>query len=494
MAERVAKGPAEPVGGSLSGRPVSRRDFLKIAGVTGAAAGASAGLGGLLAACGGTAGSSVATLTTATSTTATSASAVGGATTTSAAAETTTSTVAGVEVGDEVKAGYVVPITGSMGAFGRAVAWQIGYFNKNVWKDGLVMGDGKKHRFTVIMKNALSDSSLAAQAADDLIQNDGVQLLGAGAGAANVVPVRDRCEALECPCITYDCPGDTWNVGQPEGGFKWSWHTWFIFKDMVENFIAMWDTVKTNKKIGGLYPKDADGLTFAAGFPPAFVAKGYTCVDPGRYENGRTDYSAIIGRFRKEGVEIVNGVPTPTDYANFWKQAVQKGFRPKMSTQSEALLFPDGVNALGELGDGQTTECWFHPQFPYTSSLLGVTPRQICDQWEQETNSQWTQPVGYFGQFEVWTDILTRCKDPLDKNEILAATKQTRVTTIGGPVDWTANPEPYSGFFNFSTKPVTAGQWVKGTGRWPYDLDIVASVSRPDVKTTAPVKELGYPA
>lgn len=487
MAEQDAKHPIEREGESLTTKSVSRRDFLKVAGVAGAAIGIGAGLGGLLAACGGTEESST------TTSAATSTTAAGGETTTSAG-ETTTSASAGAEMGDEVKAGYVIPITGNMAAFGVAASWHIDYFNKNVWKDGLVMGDGKRHKFTVIVKDMQSDSNRAAQVAGDLIQNDGVQLVGASASAANVVPVRDQCEALECPCITYDCPGDAWNAGQPDGGFKWSWHTWFIFKDMTANFVAMWDMVPTNKVVGGLYPNDADGLAFAGGLPPAFQAKGYTYVDPGRYENGSEDYTAIISQFRKEGVEVVNGVPTPPDYANFWKQAVQQGFRPKMSTEAKAMLFPDGVNALGDLGDGQTVECWFHPKFPYTSSLLGVTPQQICDQWETDTNSQWTQPVCFFGQFEVWTDILQRCKNPLDKNEIIAATKQTKITTIGGPVDWTVNPDPYSGFYNFCTKPITGGQWVKGAGKWPYDLNIVASVSQPDVKTTASIKDLVYPS
>ena len=80
------------------------------------------------------------------------------------------------------------------------------------------------------------------------------------------------------------------------------------------------------------------------------------------------------------------------------------------------------------------------------------------------------------------------------KKIFIAATKQTKITTIGGPVDWTVNPEPYSGFFNFSTKPITGGQWVKGTGKWPYDLNIVASVSQPEVKTTSSIKEVGYPS
>jgi branched-chain amino acid transport system substrate-binding protein len=469
-------------GDGMLEKAVSRRQFLKIAGVAGAAVGLGGGLGSVVAACGGTEEESTTTSSGVQETTTT--AAPGG--------ETTTSVVSEPEMGDEVKAGYVLPITGSMAAFGAAAEWEVDYFKKNVWKDGFVMGDGKKHKFTVLVTDMQSDSNRAAQVAGDLITNQGVQLIGGSASAANVVPVRDQCEALGCPCITYDCPGDAWNAGQPEGGFKWSWHTWFIFKDMSANFVAMWDMLTTNKKVGGLYPNDADGLAFAEGLPAAFQPKGYSYVDPGRFEDGTEDYTAIISKFLKEGVEIVNGVPTPPDYANFWKQSVQQGFKPKISTEAKAMLFPSGVNALGTLGDGQTVECWFHPKFPYKSSLLGVTPQEICDLWESEKNEQWTQPICFFGQFEVFTDILTRCKDPMDKTAIIEATKGTKMTTIGGPVDWTTNPDPYSGFYNFSTKPISGGQWVKGSGKWQYDMEIVASVSQTDIQTTAKIKELAY--
>lgn len=483
--------PTNLEGGLPVDKSVSRREFLKIAGVAGAAIGAGGALGGLVAACG---GETTTTSTAASGTTAGVSSTATSEATASTAGETTTSASTSAETGDEVKAGYVIPVTGNMAAFGDAGSWLVDYFNKNVWKDGMVMGDGKKHKFTVIVKDMQSDSNRAAQVAGDLITNDNVVLIGGSASAANVVPVRDTAESLGCPCITYDCPGDAWNAGQPEGGFKWSWHSWFIFKDMAANFIAMWDLVQTNKKVGGLYPNDADGLAFAGGLPPAFEAKGYSYVDPGRFQDGTEDYSAIIGQFRNEGVEIINGVPTPPDFANFWKQAVQQGFRPKMSTEAKAMLFPSGINALGELGDGQTVECWFHPKFPYTSSLLGITSQQACDQWEADKQEQWTQPVCYFGQFEIFTDIMKRCINPLDKNEIINAAKGTKIMTVGGPVDWTVNPDPYSGFYNFSTKPISGGQWVKGKGKWQYDMEIVASVTQTDIKTTAAIKELAYPS
>ncbi len=468
----------------VTGKPVSRREFLKIAGITGVAVGAAGGLGGLLAACGG--GDTDTTATSAGSTPTT-----GGTATTAGGTETTA--VAGPESGDEIKAGYVLPVTGSMAAFGTAASWHIDYFNKNIWKDGFVMGDGKKHKFTVIVEDMQSDSSRAGQLAGDLISQAGVQLIGASASADNVIPVRDTCESMGCPCITYDCPGDAWNGGQPEGGYKWCWHTWFMFKDVAANFINMWDQIPTNKKVGGLYPNDGDGNAFAGGMPAAFQPVGYSYVDPGRYQNNTEDYSTIIGQFRQEGVEIVTGVPTPPDFANFWKQAVQQGFRPKVSTEAKAMLFPQGINALGELGDGQTVECWFHPKFPYKSDITGLTSQEICDLWELEKGEQWTQPICFAGQFDVFTDILSRCKDPKDPNAIIEATKGTKIMTVGGPVDWTVNPEPYSGWYNFCTKPITGGQWIRTPGgKYQYEMEIVASASQTDIKTTAQIKELTY--
>ncbi len=93
-------------------KTVSRRDFLKIAGVAGASIGVAGGLGGVLAACGGTEES---TTTTAAATTTTGAA----STDTTMAGETTTSVSTEAEMGAEVKLGFVTPLTGGLASFGR---------------------------------------------------------------------------------------------------------------------------------------------------------------------------------------------------------------------------------------------------------------------------------------------------------------------------------------------------------------------------------------
>ena len=94
-------------------KAVSRRQFLKIAGVAGASIGVAGGLGGLVAAC----GSNGTTTTTGPATTAGATTTTAGAATTTTAAAATTTVSAAAEAGREIKVGVVVPKTGPLAAF-----------------------------------------------------------------------------------------------------------------------------------------------------------------------------------------------------------------------------------------------------------------------------------------------------------------------------------------------------------------------------------------
>ena len=468
-------------------KTVSRRDFLRMAGIAGATVGVAGGLGGMLVACGGTDES--------TTTSAAASSTTAGAETTAsvAAGDTTTSAATSAEMAGELKCGYVVPLTGGMAQFGAAAKWQVGWMEQNVWKDGLVCGDGKAYKISTTIGDSQSDSNRSAQVAADLINNTGISLIGGSSSAANVIPVRDTAESFECPGIYYDCPGDAWGAGLKEP-LKWNWCAWWVGKDVALNFTGMWDNIPNNKVVGALWENSADGDNFANALPGLFTSLGLTLSDPGQYTVGTEDYSTIINQFKKDGVEVVCGMASSADFSNFWTQALQASYKPKIVTVAKALLFPDGVNALGENGGGMSVECWYHPTYPYKSDVTGMTPQQYCDQYEKDTGLQWTQPVCFIGCFELWTDVLRRTKNPMDKNSIVEAIKATKVTATGGPVDWTTNPDPVSGLYNFCTKPIAGGQWVKGTGNFKYDLKIVTSKTHPDIPVGATMEEVQYPA
>ncbi len=115
---------------------ISRRDFLKKAGIAGASLGVAGGLGGVLAACGG------GDETTTTAAAATTTTAAAGETTTTAAGETTTSVSAAAETGRAIKLGFVSPITGKLATFGTADKYVQARWTEYA-KDGIVLGDKK---------------------------------------------------------------------------------------------------------------------------------------------------------------------------------------------------------------------------------------------------------------------------------------------------------------------------------------------------------------
>lgn len=172
-------------------RSVSRREFLKIAGIAGATVGVGAGLGGLVAACGEEA-------TTTTTAAATSTTAAPMTTTTTTAASTTT--VSAETVGRELKVGFITPTTGQLAAFGVPDQYCLQRATEAVG-DGIICSDGQKHAIKFITKDSQSDAMRAAQVAGDLINNDKVDLVLVTSTADTVNPAADQCEAAGVPCL-----------------------------------------------------------------------------------------------------------------------------------------------------------------------------------------------------------------------------------------------------------------------------------------------------
>jgi branched-chain amino acid transport system substrate-binding protein len=459
---------------------VSRREFLRMAGIAGVAVGAGAGLGGLVAACGET---ETTTTTTAAPTTTT-----GASTTTTVAASTTTAST-GPEAGREIKVGYVTPVTGPLAAFGEADAYCISRWEDAV-ADGVLSGDGKLHPVKIIARDSQSDSNRAAQVAGDLINNEKVDAMMAASTADTTIPVSDTCEASGMPCVCTDTPWQPWFFGRngnPAVGFKWTYLSFWGIEDGLINATATWDQIPTNKKVGVLWSNSADGLASAdpeQGWPPFMTKTGYTIVDPGRYQEGSEDYTAEISLFKKEGCELVAGTMSPPDMITFLNQAAQQGLAPKVATIERASLFPSVMEATGTTGYGITNGSWWHPTYPFKSSLTGETCEQMAADYEAETGKQWTQALLHYQVFEIVANALKATKDIEKKEDIAAAVKAGVLDTLVGTVDFSKGPMP-----NVSKTPLTEGQWVPGT-KWKYDLVLVNNATAPMITVQSKVQPM----
>lgn len=381
---------------------------------------------------------------------------------------------------DTVKIGYVSPQTGPLAPFGEADKWVIEQM-KTAFKDGMVIG-GKKHDVQIVLKDSQSNPNRAGEVANDLILKDKVALILTAGTPETANPVSDACELNEIPCISSVVPWQPWffgRKGDPVKGFNWTYHVFWGLEDVITSFTNGWMAVETNKKVGGLFPNDGDGNAWGdkeLGFPKPLAGLGFKLTDPGRFQNGTQDFSAQISAFKKEGVDIVTGVVIPPDAKTFLTQAKQQGFKPKVITLGKALLFPGAIEALGDLGDGLTTEVWWSPSHPFTSSLTKQSAKALADAYEVDTKKQWTQPIGFaHALFEVAVNSLSRAKS-LKAADVRDAVVATNIATVVGPVKWGGQGP----FKNVSKTPLVLGQWGKGK-KHKYELTIVNNIAAPKV-------------
>src|SRR3954453_14843263 len=199
-------------------------------------------------------------------------------------------------------------------------------------------------------------------------------------------------------------------------------------------------------------------------------------VDPGAFPGGTQDFSSIISAFKSAGVEVVNSFATPPDFATFWKQAAQQGFKPRIATIAKTGLLPSQVEALGDLGPGLTTGIYWHPSWPTKSAALGMTSQQLADGYQGASGKQWTQNLGTTAAlFEAAILALTTATNPKSKEAVASALSKLVVDTTVGTLDWTKGPVK-----NVAVEPLVGGKWIKNTdGKFPVTVEIVENSGYP---------------
>ena len=291
-----------------------------------------------------------------------------------------------------IKIGFISPRTGPLAGFGEPDPYVIGLARK-AFAGGLTAG-GTKYVVKIIDKDTQSDPFRAGQIAKRLINSDKVDLMLTTSTPETVNPVSDACEAAGVPCVSTTMPWEAWYFGRgakpgKPSPFKWSFHFCFGVNEFFEAYTTMWRQVPTNRKVGVMWPNDADGNAIRASLWPLLEKAGYAIVDPGAYEDGTTDYSAQIAKFKSEGIEIFNTFPIPPDFATFWRQAAQQGLTKqiKIAQIAKTGLFPSQVEALGSLGYNLASAALWTPTYP--SPPFQLTSKQIADGYEKATKRQW---------------------------------------------------------------------------------------------------------
>jgi branched-chain amino acid transport system substrate-binding protein len=375
-----------------------------------------------------------------------------------------------------IKLGFVSPITGATSGFGEPDPYVIS-LAKKAFAKGLNVG-GTQYAVEIVQRDSQSAPSQAAKVANDLIHGQGVDLILATSTPETVNPVADAAEAAGVPYVTTVVPWEAWYFGRgakdpTKSPFRAGIHFCFGVANFFDSYTHLWPQVKTNKKVGVMWPNDADGNAIRAALGPLLKKAGYTVVDPGAYQDGTNDYSAQIAKFKAAQCEIFNTFPIPPDFATFWKQAANQGYTKmvKIAQIAKTGLFPSQVTQLGALGNNLASACYWHPTWPYSSSLTGVSSKALGDGYKAKSGKQWNQQAGpSLGLFDVAAALLKASGNPKDKNAVIGALKKVKVETPVGVLDWTKSRPGVP--WNVVPTPIPGGQWVKTGDKYKIDFVI----------------------
>jgi branched-chain amino acid transport system substrate-binding protein len=360
-----------------------------------------------------------------------------------------------------IKIGLVTPTTGPLAVFAESDAFVLGAF-KTAVAGGIKIGNAT-HPVEVIVKDSQSSSNRAAEAASELILRNKIDLMVVAHTPDTVNPVADQCEVNEIPCISTDAPWQPYFFGRrgdPAKGFKWTYHFFWGAEQLIGTFIDIWDLVPTNKVAGALWPNNSDGNAFADkdhGMPPVVAKAGYKLVDTGRFDPTVENFTTQITAFKAAGCEVMTSVLPPPTFINFYTQAAQQGFRPKVVTPGKSAEFPAAVKALGPLGKNIAIEIWWSPYHPFRSSLTGQSSAELAAAYTKANQQGWTMPLGF---------KRAKALEPAAIREAIAATSYESVV---GPIQWSKGPVP-----GVCTTPLVGGQW-QDTGGKDLELRIVTN-------------------
>ena len=387
-----------------------------------------------------------------------------------------------------IRVGFVSPRTGNLGTFGVGDGYLTDQVRKALDK-GLKVGD-KTYKVVLLDRDSQSDPARAGQLAKTLISSDKIDFMLVTSTPEVVNPVADACEAAGVPCLSTVMPWEAWyfgrggKPGQPSP-FKWTYHFAFGGAQFAGLYLSLWKQIPNNKKVGAMFPNDADGNAVRPLLTEAFKKGGYTVIDPGPFEDGTSDFATQIALFKKEQVDLFVALVLPPDFSALWRQAAQQGFAKttKIVTPTKSGGNPSEIEALGNLGYNLTTTSPWVPAAPYKSPVLGVTSQQLADGYEAASGKQVTQQLGSSNAvFDAGIQALQMSGNPLDKAALAKTLSNLKCETTVGLIDFNTGPMPHV----IAVTPLFGTQWRKAPkgSKWKVEQVVAENAADPNYKVT----------
>jgi len=439
-----------------AGKAVSRREFLKIAGIAGAGVTLAGGLGGLLAACG---GEEETTTTTAGATTTTA-----GATTTTAGNTTTTAGVSStLAPGPKtLKLGCVMPFSGAYGFYGVEIKPYVQHYVDIINESGGYPIGDYAWKIEVLFPDDGGDPKQAPRCIQELVDFGAVANFGcftqgaaflAGLTAKRMMHVGQMNSGIDLKTSPWFIGGACEWGGGPVGAAA-AIKAWPSEK---YGFICYdWQKIQ-HEKIKQVCLSGNDGLITDT----PFYRKEVEVLDPEIVTTGNQDFAGMITKLYKAGCKTVMNNLGPGDAALCAKQAFSLGYTDMMMHGAGMVNLPEFIAIAGTDG-AQLVGCsgavpWLFKENPPDQDVQDIA-KEIFARREKELNLPWDRQynnvmdwgVNHLRELLEFYRQAGTFEDPdavMEKVVGGTVSEFTGVTTMGGTRAWgdTARIKPSNG-------------------------------------------------
>ena len=372
-----------------------------------------------------------------------------------------------------IKVGFVYPKTGVYASFGEFTE-EFTNFAVNKANEAGIQINGNKATISLVTADSQSDPKEAERAAEQLIAEKNIDIMITSKTADTTVPVSKVCEKKGVVCLSVDTPDEAWAVRD----HKYSFHAGFDTESELSCFKAAWDQCGSSGRIGVLHANDTEGSIMVNAMPSFAEANGYTAYDPGTYQPGQTDFTNVIRNLKTQKVDVLAGVMSPEEFQNFYAQLEEDGYLSEIKciTIAKAALFERNIEALDV--SGLCTEVWWNKEFPFASSIDGMTSQELASQFEAITGKT-TIPstAGYdYANIEILYAVLNAAGS-LDTSALVTAAKALDIDTVIGHIQYNER--------GYSVQPLATGQWIYDNTTLAWKQEIIAAEGIEGLDATA---------
>jgi len=359
-------------------------------------------------------------------------------------------------IGQSIKVGAVVPLTGRYAALGAQVraGYEIGVEQINA-AGGVSVG-GKKMRLELTMLDDESDPTKTVARLETLATQGVVVYLG-GAGSDLHAAAASIADKNKIPYLGVAFAFH----GIHKQGLRYLFSPFPKSPDLTKETFVFLDIIpaaQRPRKVALFLERTDWGKEMGLLWESLAKQHGYQVVASGEYAPGAKDFSDLILKAKAAGAETVLALPSPPDGMTIVKQMKELDFSPKVNMFIRAADPPVWSQNLGKDGD----YVLLSPGWHFAARYPKVT--ELNEAHQKLFNRPADPIVGpSYACVQILADAVGRA-GAVDRDKIRDAIAGTNMTTVVGPVRF--RPD------GTGEVKVFFQQWLKGKQElvWPKEF------------------------